>query len=244
MEHAAVSEWAQKRFWKAAEARQTEDGFTVHLDGRAIKTPAKASLVVPTLGLAKAIAEEWDAQEGKIDPGTMPVTRTANAAIDKVVPQFAEVADMIAAYGDADLLCYRATQPDELVAHQTATWDPFLQWAQTELGVMLTPVAGLMHKPQSPEALAELSCRTSAMSAFELAAFHDLVSLSGSLILGFAATFDVWNGANLWEISQVDEIWQRKQWGRDEDAVAAAEIKAAAFQDAKRFYDLCDLTAK
>ena len=82
------------------------------------------------------------------------------------------------------------------------------------------------------------------MSAFELAAFHDLVSLSGSLILGFAATFDVWNGANLWEISQLDEIWQRKQWGRDEDAVAAAEIKAAAFQDAKRFYDLCDLSAK
>lgn len=239
-----MSEWAQKRFWKVAETTRMEQGFTVHLDGRAIKTPAKAALIVPTLGLAKAIAKEWDAQEDRIDPRTMPATRTANAAIDKVKPQFSEVAEMIAAYGDADLLCYRATQPEELVARQAATWDPFLHWAQTGLGVSLTPVAGLMHKPQSPKALAELSRRTSALSAFELAAFHDLVSLSGSLILGFAATFDTWSGAVLWDISQHDELWQREQWGMDEDAVTAAEVKKAAFLDAKRFYELCNTTSK
>lgn len=239
-----MSEWAQKRFWKAAEAIQTDDGFTVQLDGRAIKTPAKAALVVPTLVFAKAIAEEWDAQEDSIDPRTMPATRTANAAIDKVKPQFSEVAEMIAAYGDADLLCYRATDPDALVAHQAATWDPFLEWAKAELGVSLTPVAGLMHKPQSPTALAELSRRTRALSAFELAAFHDLVSLSGSLILGFAATFDRWTGADLWDISQLDELWQRKHWGMDEDAVAAAEVKKAAFLDAKRFFELCNTVPK
>ena len=61
--------------------------------------------------MAEAIAAEWDAQDEMINPQTMPVTRTANAAIDKVAPQHAEVADMLAAYGDSDLLCYRADTP-------------------------------------------------------------------------------------------------------------------------------------
>ncbi|MEP2030486.1 MAG: ATP12 family protein [Paracoccaceae bacterium] len=234
-----MSEWAQKRFWSSADAIDTRNGFTVHLDGRAIKTPAKAALVVPTRALAMAIAAEWNDQGDKIDPRTMPATRTANAAIDKVKPQFSEVAEMVAAYGDTDLLCYRATEPQELVARQKAAWDPFLRWAQTDLGVTLSPIPGLLHRPQSPEALAELGRLTFALSDFELAAFHDLVGISGSLILGFAATVNRWTGTALFEISQLDEIWQQEQWGSDEDAVAATKVKLTAFLDAKRFYELC-----
>ncbi|MEE4347985.1 MAG: ATP12 family chaperone protein, partial [Paracoccaceae bacterium] len=113
-----MSEWKAKRFWKAATPVETEGGFTVQLDGRAVKTPAKTPLVVPTRAMAAAIAAEWDAQEGAIDPRTMPVTRSANAAIDKVATQHAEVAQMIADYGDSDLLCYRAPGPVELIERQ------------------------------------------------------------------------------------------------------------------------------
>ncbi len=58
--------------------------------------------------MAQAIAAEWDAQTAHVKPETMPFTRMANSALDKVTPQFAEVADLIAAYGASDLLCYRA----------------------------------------------------------------------------------------------------------------------------------------
>ena len=117
-----MSEWAAKRFWKEAGVSETDQGFGVHLDGRRVRTPAKAELIVPTHAMAQAIATEWDAQDSKIVPDTMPVTRAANAAIDKVAHQHAEVARMIADYGDSDLLCYRAESPAELAARQAEAW--------------------------------------------------------------------------------------------------------------------------
>ena len=233
-----MSAWAAKRFWKSASVVELPDGFTVHLDDRAVKTPAKAPLIVPTRAMADAIAAEWDAQEGVIDPRTMPVTRSANAAIDKVAVQHAEVAQMIADYGDSDLLCYRAPGPVALIERQSQLWDPLLDWAAEALGVHLSTASGVIHVPQDHAALERLSARVHALDPFALAAFHDLVSLSGSLILGFAAMLDYRPADEIWRLSRLDEDWQIEQWGSDEEAEAMGETKRSAFLHAKYFYDL------
>ena len=90
-----MSEWAAKRFWKETSVAEAEGGFEVLLDGRRVKTPQKAALIVPTQAMAEAIRDEWQAQEEKIDPASMPTTRSANAAVDKTTPQRAEVAEML-----------------------------------------------------------------------------------------------------------------------------------------------------
>ncbi|MBO9451699.1 ATPase [Tropicibacter sp. R16_0] len=233
-----MSEWKPKRFWTNSTVVEADGGFTVELDGRRVKTPAKAGLIVPTQAMAQAIAEEWDAQEGEVDPGTMPFTRSANAAIDKVRIQHAEVADMLAAYGDSDLLCYRASHPQELVTRQDEQWSPALDWAAENLGARLKPVSGVVHEPQSREVLDVLSSQVHALGPFHLAAFHDLVSLSGSLILGFAAARNWREADEIWRISRVDELWQEEQWGADDEASEHAEIKRQSFLHAKRFFDV------
>lgn len=232
-----MSEWKAKRFWKAAAVTEAGGGFTVELDGRPVKTPAKAALIVPSRALAQEIAQEWDAQEGEIRPAGMPATRFANAAIDKVAHQHGEVAQMLAGYGDADLLCYRAAGPVELVQRQVAAWDPLLDWAESVLGARLVPVQGVMHVAQARCALEHLAGQVRQMDHFSLTAFHDLVSLSGSLIIGFAALHDVHPPETLWRLSRIDEAWQAELWGRDEEAHAAAQRKQADFFNAKRFYD-------
>lgn len=233
-----MSEWKAKRFWKEATAREETGGFGIFLDGRPVRTPAKRALVVPTPGFAEAVAAEWNAQHEVIDPNSMPFTRSANAALDKVAVQHAEVAQLLAAYGDSDLLCYRAEHPQALVARQSEQWDPMLDWAETALGARLEARAGVMHVPQDPAALDRLSQRVHAMTAFQLAGFHDLVSLSGSLILGFAATCDLLTPKAIWDISRLDEIWQAEEWGADDEAEASAEVKAQAFLHAKQVFDL------
>lgn len=232
-----MGEWKAKRFWKEATVAETDDGFAVELDGRRVRTPAKALLAVPTREMAGAIAAEWQAQEEHIDPGTMPFTRSANAAIDKVRIQHAEVADMLAAYGDSDLLCYRADSPRELMVRQAEVWDPALDWAAETLGARLEPRSGLMHVAQDADALARLSARVHGLSDFQLAAFHDLVSLSGSLILGFATSLHWRPAEEIWDMSRVDEIWQEEQWGEDEEATAAAAVKRQAFLHARTVFD-------
>ncbi|MGD9863199.1 MAG: ATP12 family chaperone protein [Pseudodonghicola sp.] len=232
-----MSEWKSKRFWDEATVAEQDGGYHVLLDGRLVKTPAKAVLILPTREMAEAVAAEWAAQEGVIDPGTMPFTRSANAAIDKVRIQHAEVADMLADYGDSDLLCYRADRPQELADRQAALWDPALDWAAQALGVRLTAHSGVIHQPQAAEGQARLRALVHALDPFQLAAFHDLVSLSGSLILGFAAARD-WRDADaIWQLSRLDELWQQEQWGRDDEAEATAELKRAAFLHAKKFFD-------
>lgn len=233
-----MSGWKLKRFWDAANVRRTDEGFAVELDGRPVRTPAKAPLILPTGALAERIAAEWDAVEGQINPGTMPFTRSANAALDKVIRQHAEVADMLAAYGDADLTCYRADGPQELIARQAEGWDPLLDWADTTLGARLVPVQGVIHAPQDPRALRVLADQVHALDAFALTAFHDLVSLSGSLVIGFAALHDLHPPGTLWRLSRVDELWQEEQWGEDEEAQEMAAKKESDFLHAKTFYNL------
>lgn len=233
-----MSDWKPKRFWKDSAVVEAGGGFTVELDGRRVKTPAKAALFLPTRAMAEAVAQEWDAQDKVVDPASMPYTRSANAAIDKVHHQHGEVADMLADYGDSDLLCYRAEHPAALTERQAEHWDPALDWAAETLEARLLTVSGVVHQPQPAAPLERLRARVHDMSDFHLAAFHDLVSLSGSLILGFAAAMN-WREADaIWRISRLDELWQEEQWGEDEEAREQAELKRQAFLHAKRFYDV------
>ena len=231
--------WAAQRFWTAAVAEPCDGGFAVRLDARAVRTPAKAAMVLPTLAMAQAIAVEWDAQTGIVTPATMPCTRAANSAIDKITPQFDEVAGLLAAYGATDLLCYRATGPDALIQRQAAAWDPVLAWAATALGAPLTATAGVMHLAQPQASLDALTAEVRVLTPFQMAAFHDLVAISGSLVLALAVTHRHLSVDKAWHLSRIDESWQAELWGLDEDAAAQEALRRAAFLQADRFFGLC-----
>ena len=234
-----MSVWQAKRFWVTAVGEPCEGGFTVRLDARPVKTPARRAMVVPTLAMAQAIAKEWDAQHGLVNPNKMPLTRSANSAIDKVAVQFDAVAAQLAAYAGTDLLCYRATGPAQLITRQTQGWGSVLDWAAVELNAPLTATAGVMHIPQPDQSLQNLSDILFAMSPFQLAAAHDLIAISGSLVLALAVIHGHSSPDQAWQLSRIDETWQNEQWGIDEDAAQLETLKQAAFLDAARFYTLC-----
>lgn len=233
-----MSGWTAKRFWTDTTVETEENGFSVRLDGRAVKTPAKTALIVPTRAMAEAIEAEWQAQGEKIDPLTMPVTRSANAALDKVTPQKSEVANLIAAYGETDLLCYRADGPTGLVARQAEAWDSLLDWAEQALGARLAQTVGVIPVEQPPASVARLREHVGALTPFELTALHDLVGMSGSLIIGFAALHGWADPDELWRRSRIDETWQEEQWGVDVEASELADRKKTDFVHALRFYRL------
>jgi len=150
-----------------------------------------------------------------------------------------EVISLLAAYGETDLLCYRATGPMALIDRQAAQWDPLLHWAATDLDAPLRAVAGVMHIAQPPASLARLRARMEAQSDFELAAFYDLVAITGSLVLALAVSHARLDGDAAWQLSRIDETWQAEQWGRDDEAAAQEALKKAALLQAERFYRLC-----
>lgn len=231
-----MSTWKAKRFWSEVSAEQVDGGWRVTLDGRQVRTPQKAALVVPTEALATMIADEWFAQEDEVRPDTMPATRMANSAIDKVAPQRAGVVEVVCAYGETDLLCYRAESPASLVAQQAEAWDEVLDWAADTLGARLRVTTGVVPVAQDAEAIARLRGELDALDPFALAAMHDLVSLTGSLVLGLAVGRGVVGAEQAWAKGRVDEEWQISQWGRDEEADDLAARKRGDFMLAESFF--------
>lgn len=231
-----MSGWKAKRFWTKAEAAPCEGGFTVLLDARPVRTPAKAGFVLPSLAMAQACAAEWHAQTGAVRPETMPMTRYANSAIDKVAHQHAEVVEIVAAYGASDLMCYRADRPESLIARQAAAWDPHLEWAARDLDAPLRVTTGIAPIDQAPASIARLTKLTQTFDAFHLAPFHDLVAITGSLVLGFAMARGALTADAGFTLSRIDEHWQAEHWGQDEEAAKYESGKSADLSSALRFF--------
>lgn len=229
---------APKRFWKAAQVEPEGEGWGVRLDGRPVRTPSGHLLVAPTRALAEATAQEWDAQGERLDPRTMPLTRSLNTVIERVAPRPDEVADAIAAYGEADLLCYRAPHPQALADRQAEAWDPWLDWAERRHGARMVRAEGVMHVDQPPESVEALRQAARAHGPFQLAALHEFVTLSGSLILGLAVAEGALPAEEGWRLSRIDEEYQIEQWGEDAEAAARAETRRKDFLAARRLMDL------
>ncbi|GMG83326.1 ATPase [Paralimibaculum aggregatum] len=228
-----------KRFWKAAGVVEAEGaGFGVALDGRPLNTPARAPVAVPSRAVAAAMAAEWEAVGETVDPRAMPVTRAVNVAIDRVVPERAAIAARVAGFGESDLLCYRAPHPPELAERQAAVWDPLLAWAAEAHGARLVQTVGIVHVAQPPEALARLAAAVEARDPWELTALHELVTLSGSLVIGLAVLSGDLAAQDAWHASRVDEDWNIEQWGEDAEAAAHAARREADFHAAVRLLHL------
>lgn len=227
-----------KRFWKEVAVGRDGDGWTIELDGRPVKTPARAPLAVPTQALAEAIADEWRAVEDKIEPRAMALTGLANAAIDRVDPERQTFANGLARYAEADLACYRAEGPTELVARQAEHWDQLLGWARRRFDVDFTVTSGLIHMAQPPGTVEQLSHAVSALNAFHLAGLSPLVTIGGSLVAALAVLEKAITPEAAWDAVSIDERWQLEQWGSDDEAEAALDNRRRDFLAAARFLEL------
>lgn len=227
-----------RRFWKNVCVERASDGWVICLDHRTAETPAGRPLCLTSHELATAIAAEWTAQRREVSPVSMPLTRIANATIDQVIAKHEQVADFLIDYADTDLVCYRALEPVELVERQAREWDTVLRWASDDFGVEFKLRYGVIHKPQATKTLDVLGQKVRDLEPFHLAAFYELVTLTGSLVLGLA-TIKKWRLASeIWQLSRLDEQWQQEQWGVDKEEQAASENKRHAFLKAYEFYEL------
>ena len=229
-----------KRFWTGVTVERQGESRAIQLDGRPVKTPARATLAVPTEALAEAIAEEWRAVEEKVDPRAMPLTGLANAAIDRVAPDWQAFADGLARYAQADLACYRATGPQELVVVQETAWDALLGWARRRYDVDFVTTQGVVRVDQPPGTVERLSHALDALDAFHLAGLSPLVTVGGSLVAALALAERAITPLQAWDAVSIDERWQIERWGADAEAEAAVENRRRDFLAAAKFLDLLD----
>lgn len=222
---------APKRFYKTASAAAVEGGYAIHLDGRPIKTPARAALTVPTEALAEAIAAEWDGQGDTLDMKTMTLTKLANVAVDRTPETRDEMAVELTRYAETDVVCFLAEGPAPLRERQDAAWTPWRTWVGREMGILLIPVEGLIASPQPEESIIKVGAHALMMDDFRLTGLLWGCGLLGSAVLAIAVEQGALSAADAINASCVDEDWQAENWGQDEDAAAIRahkNVEAAA----------------
>jgi len=221
----------RKRFYKNAGVADAPGGFAITLDERPIHTPSGRPVVVPTREIADAIAAEWNAQQEIIDPLTMPLTRFANSVVDAVVDRVEAVTDDVAKYLGSDLLFYRASHPEALVAREAAHWDPVVFWAADTLGAHFILAEGIVHVRQPDSAI---SAARAALPAdpWSIAALHVVTTLTGSALLALALLRGLLDQDQVWAAAHVDEDWNIEKWGVDEEVAARRAARLIDFKAA------------
>jgi chaperone required for assembly of F1-ATPase len=206
-----------KRFYKETAVDLGDGGHRVLLDGKPMRTPAKAVLVVPTRALAEAIAAEWGEVPDKADINAshLPLTRLAATGLDRVTTQRARVIEDTAKYGGSDMLCYRAGGPETLVKRQQETLQPLLDWADERYGARLLVVEGLAFVEQPADAVARLHEAVATHSDLGLSALYNLTHISGSLVVALAVAERRLSAADAFAAAQLDELYQVERWGED-----------------------------
>lgn len=207
-----------KRFYKSVGVAAEDAGFSVRLDDRPVKTPAKNQLLLPNRPLADAIAAEWDEQPEDIDAHGMRLTRLANSAIDRVTEHRQAVMAEVAGFADTDLVCYRADEPASLAQRQEEGWGPLVSWAAEHHGIDLVITTSLLPIAQSDGSAKAVQSAIGAFDEFSLAGLHLVTSACGSVVLGLAVADGRIDGAIAWELSLIDETFQIDEWGEDPDA--------------------------
>ena len=204
-----------RRFYKTVEVAPVAEpaGFTVLLDGRNLRTPRGARLILSTRALADQVAAEWAAQGETIDMAAMHANRLANTALDAVPQARDATAASVAAYAGSDLLCYFADEPEGLIRRQAEAWEPVLARAEAEAGLDFVRAAGIVHRPQPPQTLERVRALAAGLDDFALAGFAFGASLFGSAVLSLALLRGWIDGPRAFELSRIDEAWQEEKWG-------------------------------
>jgi len=227
-----------RRFYKKVAVTGTAAPFSVTLDERSLRTPLKRALDLPTKRLAEAIASEWAAQAEKIDPHSMPYTKLANTAVDRVASDHERIMSEIVDFAGSDLVCYRAEKPRDLIERQARAWQPVLDWARATFAAGFLVTEGIVHIEQPSRSLAAMRDYLAGKSHWALTALHNMTTLTGSALIAAMACDGAILPAEAWLAAHVDEDWQIEQWGSDEEARHRRDYRKREFDICLRFCEL------
>ncbi len=228
-----------KRFYQKVSVGEIDGMYAVLLDGKTIKTPEKTISLLPTKKMAEAIAKEWDNQKEDIDPGSMPITKLFNTAIDRVEKRRGDLIDELVEFAGADQLCYRADDPPELVEQQNKIWDKLLARMKSNHDINFKLTSGIVFIEQDKTELAKIRSLIEKIESFKLVAFYAMVTVTGSVTIGFNLFEGHITVEDAWDAGHLDENFQTAKWGIDQEAQIRRDNLKTELINAYYFLNLC-----
>ena len=219
----------KKKFWSAIKLKKKESKFGILLDKNLLKTPQEKDCLISNIRIAKKLLKEWSSIQDNINFHNMPVTQICFASLDRKRKEKIILLNKLTEYGMTDLLFYRDISGTELEKLQSKKWDKLLDWTQNEFNIDFKIVNGIMPVEQPKENYNTFFNELEKLDCISLTALSDIVTLSGSLILGLLLLKKKIISKQAWSLAKVDEEWQRSKWGTLPEQVEDDEYKKNKF---------------
>ena len=209
-----------KKFWKNVCVKsKLKNSFEIFLDKRILKTPMQKDLIFSNYKIAKETAREWDISEKEINTENMVFYGLISTAIDKINHDKVSYIENVLGFINTDLICYRADGPNELVDLQNSSWNPIISFIKKYIDVELKFFIGVMPSKQSLEIFVRLKTLINSFSDIEISALHKMTNLTGSIFISICILKGDVLKNEAFELSFLDELWQAKNWGVEEESL-------------------------
>lgn len=197
-----------------------EELYSINLDGRKLRTPARNPLVVPCKNLAWCIASEWDAQmddKKGIQPASMPLMSLISTTIDQISTPagLAFTRNTVMNYLPTDSALFYTHEGDRiLLAKQRKMMDPILEFFAKELEIELKTTQAMTSRiEQSPEVASKIRTMVHSLDPFSLAVIQCMTMECKSLLSALAFYYKGLDLQSLKGVSRVEEEFQVEIWG-------------------------------
>ena len=209
-----------KKFWKIVQVKKKlKNSFEILLDKRILKTPMQKNLIFSNYKIAKETALEWDIDEKEINTENMVFYGLISTAIDKICNDKVLYIENVLGFINTDLICYRADGPNELVDLQNSSWNPIISFIKKYIDVEVETFIGVMPSKQSLEIFIRLKTLINSFSDIEISALHRMTNLTGSIFISICILKGDVLKNEVFELSFLDELWQAKNWGIEEESL-------------------------
>lgn len=214
-----------QRFFKQVSVGREGEGYAVFLDSRPLRNMAgKGGFILPTSAVADLVAEEWRAAADDFDVRSMPATRLIMGAEALDETGRRDIILKMQEAAKADLLCFFAPYPEELVRRQEKMWRPQVERINAlgcdfEIKRDLS-VAGLSEKTRR-----FLSDRLAAEKNVPLACLQVLSGIFGSVILALNVEEGALSAKEAFNLSCLEEAFQNESWQADKEALKVREMR-------------------
>lgn len=197
--------------------KAADGGFTVLLDGRNLKSPARNPFAVQSEELAHVVATEWDMQGEEVKTHVMYVTGLCNTSIDEPMRLTKEQRiDNLMPFLETDTVLLHADTPDVFVDMQNEEWGPIVQRFNQRLGVELEPTYLLYPPPHPEQSLETVRQKLLSYTNWQLTGAEFAIEAARSLILGLELLDGSVNATQAAELSLLEQKFQTERFGEVE----------------------------
>ncbi|GJQ09147.1 hypothetical protein GpartN1_g6655.t1 [Galdieria partita] len=203
-----------KRFYKQAFTVERIPGVhCVSLDGKLLRTRTGKFLESHCRELSLVVASEWEAQQSRIRPSSMPVTSLLTTSIDLTKEHRQQFLKTLLEFFNTDTVCIRASYPEGLVLRQRVLWDPLIAYLSENWNIQIRTSEDLFGISQDSESLERVYRYLESQSSLFITALHSATSTAKSLIIGLALSEKAISTKQAMEACRCEEDFQIQYWG-------------------------------